>query len=89
MLVGDFNFNLLSSSPAADDITSTLSAFHFHQVVTEPTRISPSSSLIDHVYISDLSLLSSCWTIPPLGYFDHHSIAVCLDHPPALRDSAD
>lgn len=79
MFLGDFNIDLLSSSPSAQDITTNMSAFHFHQVVTDPTRISPSSStLIGHVYVSDLSFLSSCSTTPPLGSSDHSCVVVAL-----------
>ena len=57
------------------DITSMLSSFHLSKVVRDPTRItSHSSSLIDHVYVSNLSSLHSCSTKPPLGSSDHCSI---------------
>ena len=40
--------------------------FNLTQVVTEPTRCTNDSSLIDHVCLSDASLLQSCLTLPPL-----------------------
>ena len=78
VLLGDFNINLLSSSPSAQNITSTLSTFHLSQIVTEPTRISSSSSLIDHVYISDPSLANSCQILTALGSSDHSCISLLL-----------
>ena len=79
MFVGDLNINLLSQSPVSQDILSTMLAFHLHQVVTEPTRVSSSSSsLIDHVYISDSSLVNSCSTTPAIGNSDHLSITTIL-----------
>ena len=79
MLLGDFNINLLSSSPTAQNITSTLSTFHLSQIVIEPTRISSSSSsLIDHVYISDPSLANSCQILTALGSSDHSCISLLL-----------
>ena len=90
VFLGDFNVNLLSPPPPSLDMVSTMSAFHHHQVVTDPTRTTPfSSTLIDHVYVSDVSLLSSCLTSSPLGSSDHSCITVGLtwsaSHPKRLR----
>ena len=63
------------------ELTSVLSAFHLTQVVDQPTHVTAnSSSLIDHVYISDPALLHSCSIAPPLGESDHSSIVVTLRH---------
>ena len=85
VFVGDFSINLLSDSPLSSDILSTMLGFHLHQVVSDPTRVSMSnsnsirsSSLIDHVYVSDLSNLVSCSTIPPVGNSDHLCISTVL-----------
>ena len=85
VLVGDFNINLQSDSPLSSDILATMLGFHLHQVVSDPTRVSlsnsnsiRSSSLIDHVYVSDLSNLVSCSTLPPVGKSDHLCISTVL-----------
>ena len=89
VFLGDVNINLLSQSPLSQDILSTMLAFHLHQVVSEPTRVSSSSScsLTDHVYISDTSLVNSCFTTPAIGNSDHLSITTILSRrsPPHLR----
>ncbi|XP_064393634.1 uncharacterized protein LOC135341084 [Halichondria panicea] len=73
ILMGDFNIDLSKNS------MQMLSHFHLTQVVSEPTRLTDKgSSLIDHVYISDHSLLQSCSTSPPLGSSDHQCISVVL-----------
>ena len=78
MFVGDFNIDLVSQSPLSQDILSTklIFSFHLHQVVTEPTRLT--SSLIDHVYISNPSLVNLCSTIPAISNSDHPSITTIL-----------
>ena len=80
ILLGDFNVDLLLNSQLSSDLTAMLSSFDFTQVVDKPTRLSKySSSLIDHVYLSDCSMLSSCSTSPPLGTSDHRSILLSLN----------
>ena len=78
ILLGDFNVNLLSTNQLSSDLVAMLSS-HFTQVISEPTRVSKkSTTLIDHVYLTDPSLLSSCSTCPPLGNSDHRSILLSL-----------
>ena len=49
------------------------------QVVSEPTRVTDNSAtLIDHVYVSDVALLESCCSAPPLASSDHRSVLVSL-----------
>ncbi len=49
------------------------------QLVTEPTRVtSTSSTLIDHVFASIPSLISSLIVGPPLGTSDHCSLNLLL-----------
>ena len=90
ILLGDFNVDLLVNNQLTNDLTTMLSSFHFTQVVSEPTRLSKNSvSLIDHVYLTDPSLLSSCSTSPPLGTSDHRSIMLSLNRlkcpPPSIH----
>ena len=79
VFLGDFNINLLAPSSLSHDITTMMSSFHFFQAVTDPTRVSSkSSSLIDHAYISNPSLLRSCTTVSPLGSSDHSCVMLDL-----------
>ena len=80
VFLGDYNIDLLAETPLSQDILSTMLAFHLHQVVTEPTRVTSSTStLIDHVYVSDLSLVTACSTTPAVGNSDHLSITTTLN----------
>ena len=81
ILVGDFNIDYLSAShhlfPRLKCLCELLS---LHQVVTEPTHSSPSGNqtLIDHVFVSDISHFLSCTVFPPLGNSDHNCVDVIL-----------
>ena len=81
ILVGDFNIDYLTAShhlfPRLKCLRELLS---LHQVVTEPTHSSSSGSqtLIDHVFLSDMSHFVSCNIFPPLGNSDHNCIHVVL-----------
>ena len=56
-----------------------MSLFSLTQSVTEPTRVTNTSSmLIDLVLVSDPSMIKSCTTLPPLNTSDHSAIAVSL-----------
>ena len=56
-----------------------MSSYHFFQAVSDPTRSSSTSStLIDHAYISNPSLLRSCNIAPPLGSSDHSCVMLNL-----------
>ncbi len=77
ILLGDFNVDLCTNNQLSKDLHETLSTFHFTQVVNEPTRIiKNSSTLVDHIYVSSASLLSSCVTLPPLGSSDHRHLSL-------------
>ena len=68
ILVGDFNIDYLSTShhlfPRLKCLCELLS---LNQVVTEPTHLSSSGNqtLIDHVFLSDMSHFVSCTVFPP------------------------
>lgn len=65
-----------------------LSSFHFTQIVNEPTRVAKNSStIIDHIYLTSTSLLSSCSTSPPLGSSDHRSLLLSLNWSKCPRKS--
>ena len=58
-ILGDFNVDLLSDTPDARNLTSPLNNYGLTQVITEATRVTQNSStLIDHIYVSDETLLS-------------------------------
>ena len=80
VLLGDFNVDLSCSSQMSIDLTAMLYSFHFTQVVNEPARVAKNSStIIDHMYLTTPSLLSSCSTCPPLGSSDHRSLQLSLN----------
>ena len=80
LLLGDFNVDLSNKSQLSIDLTGMLSSFHFTQLVNEPTRITRNcSTTIDHVYLTNPSLLSSCSICPPLASSDHRSIQLSLN----------
>ena len=87
LILGDFNVNLhgprVNENPMYLPLQDLFSKYGFTQVVKEPTRITNTSqSLIDHVYISDLSLLKSCLVSSPLNSSDHNSISIRLNRNP-------
>ena len=70
--LGDFNVNLLT-------LLEIASKYNLNQVVSEPTRsVGGRSSLIDHVYSSDPSLIDSCCTTAALRSSDHNSLSLSL-----------
>ena len=76
--MGDFNVDLSNQNhPQLSHLYFIQDKLNLHQVVSEPTRFSSSTdSVIDHAYLLDFALLSSCETGPPLEGSDHSS--VCL-----------
>ena len=79
VIVGDFNINYLSTPNYLHDrLSSVMSSFNLLQVVSEPTRISTTSSLIDFVFVSSPNMVHLCETIPPLATSDHLGIHLIL-----------
>ena len=75
VLLGDFNTDMQKSSPARD---STISFFGLNQMITSPTRITPhSSTLIEHIYISDTSIVSNI-LVPATEISDHFPVCCTL-----------
>ena len=87
MLVGDFNINLHQPSQLQHQLECITSKYGLTQMVQDPTRITEhNSSLIDHLYVSDSSLITSCHTHSPIGSSDHLSILAHLSlHTPHHR----
>jgi hypothetical protein len=72
LILGDFNIDLLAPQPSWD---CTTSLFGLHQLVNEPTRITPiSATLIDHIYTNNLNMVSNV----------HTSDVHLSDHKPVL-----
>ena len=79
VIVGDFNINYLSTPNYLHDrLSSVMSSFNLLQVVSEPTRISTTSSLTDLVFVSSPNMVHLCETIPPLATSDHLGIHLIL-----------
>ena len=80
VLLGDFNIDSRNQNlPSLSLINSIQDKFGLQQVVTEPTRTSSTSeTIIDHAYLADKAMLSSCETEPPLEDSDHRSISLKL-----------
>ena len=77
VLLGDFNIDMQKSNLAWD---STISLFGLNQMITSPTIITPhSSTLIDHIYTSDTSIVSNI-LVPATGISDHFPVCAvpCL-----------
>ena len=70
-LLGDFNIDQRNPDhPLQPHLHSIQDKLNLHQVVSEPTRSTISTdTLLDLAYLSDLSMLSSCTTEPPPGWF--------------------
>ena len=75
VLFGDFNIDLLKQTPVSWDLTTSL--FNLHQMVSKPTRITPTSStLLDHIYTNNMQMVSDL-TVSDSGISDHCPIILC------------
>ena len=75
VLLGDLNIDMQKSNPAWN---STISLFGLDQMNTSPTSNTPhSSTLIDHIYISDTSIVSNT-LVPATGISDHFPVCCTL-----------
>ena len=79
VLIGDFNVDFLAPcNPLFHKLLSVTNSFLLSQVVNEPTHISNSSTLIDLIFLSSPSQLSSCSTISPLANSVHLGLSLSL-----------
>ena len=79
VIAGDLNINLLSSGVDVDRFVDMMRSHHFLQTITDITHPGnglAASSLIDHVWINQLSSYS-CGTVET-GITDHHSVFIQL-----------
>ena len=73
LLLGDFNYDLMKSQPAWE---STVSLFGLSQLITSPTRVTPTTStLLDHIYTNDPNMISD--TCVSDTSFSDHSPVIC------------
>lgn len=80
VLTGDFNIDLLkdSGSTLKEDWASICENIELTQVIEEPTRVTETSStLIDHMYVSDLQVIAS--KVVKCGLSDHFPILSVLN----------
>ena len=77
IVIGDFNINVCISSDLLSNFSSSLG---LTQAVNHPTHIyhGRSHSLIDLVFVSNMSYFSSCQVIPPLANSDQFGICVYM-----------
>ena len=83
-LVGDFNIDfLVPSTSLYFKLLSVVSSFNLSQIVSEPTRVSNSSStLIDLIFVSSIVSVESCVTVPPpLANADHFGLQLVFTIP--------
>ena len=75
-LIGDFNIDFfVSNTPLYNKLLSVVSSFNLTLVVSEPTRVTgTSSTLIDIIFVSSIIFVKSCTTIPPLANADHRGL---------------
>ena len=81
ILLGDINIDRSSSSkhPLLNILLSIEDKLGLKQIVSNPTRTtSTSSTLIDHIYVSNRTQHSPCVSLPPLEGSDHDTLHVTL-----------
>ena len=86
VLLGDFNIDRspTSSHPLLHILNSIEDKLDLQQVVTTATRTTPTSStIIDHIYVSNGLSHSHCTDLPPLPGSDHNIL-----QPPAACPAA-
>ena len=82
LLLGNFNVNFCNSSHHLfPHLNHIVHCFSLTQVVPSYTHVHPNGakSLIDLALLSDLSKLSHCEIISPLGSSDHYGITLVLN----------
>ena len=82
IIIGDFNANLLVSSPVTNSVLNLMNSFQMSQVVHGATHYGhqdSSTSLIDLVIMSVPESVLECETVPPLGNSDHAGISLKLN----------
>ena len=80
LLIGDFNVDFLyPHSCLCSKLLSVVSSFNLTQIVSEPTRVTESSStLIDLIFVSSSVIVNYCSTLPPLANADHYGLQLIM-----------
>ena len=70
-ILGDVNINVGQSSSVVSRYLDMLSLFNCHQVISEPTRVTPTcSTTLDHAIVNNRGLVQQCGVID-CGFSDH------------------
>ena len=86
IVAGDFNVNLLSDSNHKRNLEHLMASYNMEQLVCSPTRVtSRSSTLIDHIYVSDISYVRE-HCVSQLSLRDH--FPVCLTWKKATKETS-
>ena len=77
--MGDFNIDLLKTSPLATKWNELYSNFGLDQIITQPTRVTETTqTLIDHIYATeDVKILHQ--SVINYNISDHSPVLVKLD----------
>ncbi|XP_060580125.1 uncharacterized protein LOC132736928 [Ruditapes philippinarum] len=74
ILFGDFNYNFINSISVNSKWNNTISTFNLNQLITQPTRVTQTSStIIDHLYTNQPQNICDI-KIPILSISDHFPI---------------
>lgn len=81
IIIGDFNADLLVSSPVTNSVLNLMNSFQMSQVISGATHYGHTAAqvLIDLVIMSVPESVLECETIPPLGNSDHAGISLKLN----------
>nr|CAI5843558.1 unnamed protein product [Callosobruchus analis] len=79
IMIGDLNINMLSWDRCADYLKRFLDIYSLTQIVSEPTRITPTSqSLLDLIICSNPEMISDCRVLNLHSSFDHCVVSCSL-----------
>nr|CAH7761459.1 unnamed protein product [Callosobruchus chinensis] len=79
IIIGDLNINMLSLDRGAEYLNRFLDIYSLTQVVSEPTRITPTSqSLLDLIICSIPEMVSDCKVLNLHSSFDHCLVSCSL-----------
>ena len=89
LLIGDFNVDfLVPHSCLYSKLLSVVSSFNLTQIVSEPTRVTESSStLIDLIFVSPTVIVKQCSTLPPLANADHYGLQLIVSTKSQMKRS--
>ena len=82
VILGDFNVNFEVSHHFYRHLSDLMTSFSLSQVVDSPTHFSHCGhpSLIDLVFVSNMSCFSTCSVIPQLANSDHLGLCVTMKY---------